>query len=680
MMQRYTIKKTVAQAPALLDSLNEEQRAVVRAAAGPLLVLAGAGSGKTRVLTYRLAQRLADGVSPESIVLLTFTNRAAKEMMSRAAALCGADAEKICGGTFHSVALTHLRKHAALLGFNPNFSVLSGEDRLELMDSLMAKQSSENENVSSPYFPHAKLVLELCSLSINTLTPLVDLIRSGHARLSPWIKELCELANAFVAKKMAMNAMDFDDLLLNFRQLLINHENVLVGHEQRVVFVDEYQDVNALQAAIVDLLAHKSRDLTVVGDDAQCIYGFRGASVEAILDFPKRYGDARILALTTNYRSTPDILGLANHSLHFMGRGFKKELVPTRASGALPAIVSCKDALEQAAFVVERLLELRDEGAKLRDMAVLYRSHHHAMELQLELLRRRVPFQVRSGLKFFETAHVRDVLAHLKLAENPKDEMSFHRAIRLRDGIGAKNAELLFGFWQSIDDVGQVPEGILTSMTLRLKTKSARQSLSDFVSLMTALKGANASVSFRIGFVLSSFYKAHLESRFANPSERLDDIRQLMDYGVRFSDTAAFLNDLCLLGDFGAMRTAGSDEGEDEDKVVLSTIHQAKGLEWRHVFVLWLAEGRFPSEFALRERDGVDEERRLFYVALTRARDSIALCYPLMQKKDGSSAVLLRRSRFVEEIFRPLLSGQSPKVEQWILESEGTQGVELAIQ
>jgi DNA helicase II / ATP-dependent DNA helicase PcrA len=437
------------------------------------------------------------------------------------------------------------------------------------------------------------------------------------------------------------------------------------------VLVDEYQDTNRLQAEIVDLIAFKHRNVMVVGDDAQSIFAFRGASVEGIYEFPKRYTEARIFRLETNYRSTPEILAVANVSIASNRRQFAKTLRAARpASGLNPALVPCRDADQQAAFVASRLLELRDEGIPLREMAVLYRSHYHSLELQLELTRRAIPYRVRSGVRFFEQAHIKDVVSYLRLTANPRDELAWKRVLRLIPNVGVATSNRI---WER---VGHAPDPLALVLRGDADASAARRGAGwqEFRALLEELvrDEVRTSPARQIETVLARGYEDYLENTFENAEARLEDLRQLAHYSARFSSAEEFLSELALLSTerYGAPQGLTAEdviEGGDEDEILtLSSVHQAKGLEWRALFIIWAADGKFPSPRSLRDAEGEEEERRLWYVALTRARDHLYITYPLMVTDYSTRQTVLQRpSRFVTEVPPELY-------EIWSLEEEST--------
>src|SRR5487761_1908561 len=428
--------------------LNEQQYAAVTAPPGPSLVIAGAGSGKTRTLTYRVAYLLEQGIPPERILLLTFTNKAAKEMMRRVADLLGQELATLWGGTFHAIGNRLLRQHAPLLGWQRDFSILDREDALDLLKVCVGEAGID---AKATRFPKVDALAEVFSLSANTRQPLPVLL----PRQFPWFEALtgtlADLQRRYAERKRANNSMDFDDLLAQWLRLLQDHADVREHYQRRFQFilVDEYQDTNHLQGDLIDLLAARHRNVMVVGDDAQSIYAWRGANFENILKFPQRYPGAKVFKIETNYRSTPEILNVANAAIAANVNQFAKELAPARKSGVKPALVACQDAGQQAAFIAQRALELRDEGVSLNNVAVLYRSHFHALELQLELTRQQIPFSITSGIRFFEQAHIKDATAYLKFVANPRDEISFKRLVLLLPGVGAKGADKLFQIFQS---------------------------------------------------------------------------------------------------------------------------------------------------------------------------------------------------------------------------------------
>jgi DNA helicase-2/ATP-dependent DNA helicase PcrA len=688
--------------------LNAQQHAAVTAAPGPALVIAGAGSGKTRTLTYRVAWLLEQGIPPERILLLTFTNKAAREMMRRVAELLGSDVSTLWGGTFHSVGNRILRRHAERLGYRPDFTILDREDAKELLDACLG---AARIDVKATRFPKADVLGDIFSLAANTRKTLPEVLGSDYDYFTQLAPEIEALHQAYQARKRAANSMDFDDLLTLWLRLLEEHADVRDLYQRRFQFllVDEYQDTNRLQSDLIDLLAARHKNVMVVGDDSQSIYSWRGANFANILEFPKRYPGATVCKIETNYRSTPEILAVANAAIASNIHQFAKQLTPARKSGQKPALVTCGDAAEQAAFVAQRALELREEGMSLNQMAVLYRSHFHALELQLELTRRNIPFSITSGIRFFEQAHVKDVAAYLKWVHNPADELAFKRMVRLLPGVGNKSADKLWlelnarlpavlpavlaarpapppgdgdPDW-SVDEepapVKRPDNGARPAAESEAKLKPRLAELLQQCSAVVPKKTSVAWAQFTatisqletepaygraapmIRLVLEAGYEDHLKETYTNYRTRLEDLEQLASFAEQFATLDEFLTQLALLTNVEAEDDRAASE--DKEQIRLSTIHQAKGLEFDTVFVIMLCDGLFPSVRSLDAIEGEEEERRLFYVAITRARNELYLTYPLIRVTAGSGGDFMQQpSRFLKEIPPALL-------DEWNLKS-----------
>lgn len=669
-MRNYVIKRDTPK-PTLInyrEELNAEQYAVVSAGGGPILVIAGAGSGKTRTVTYRVARLIEAGISPSRIMLVTFTNRAAREMLGRVDALVKADVRRVWGGTFHSLANRLLRRHAESLGYASNYSILDSEDVKDFIDACIEEAAIDTR---ARRFPKGEVLRDIFSYATNTDTPLDQLIASKYPHFEMLTAQIRRVDQLYQSRKLDRNAMDYDDLLLNWKRLMIEKPEIAAIYQEQFhhVLVDEYQDTNTLQADIVDLVASKHRNLMVVGDDAQSIFGWRGANFANIYQFNERYPDAQVFRLETNYRSTPEILMLANASISHNRRQFPKNLQAMKPSRNLPpALIPARDAEQQSAFIASRVLELRDEGVSLGDMAVLYRSHFHAMELQLELTRRGIPYDVRSGVRFFEQAHIKDVTSYLRLIVNPRDELAWKRVIRLIPKIGNATAARL---WDRLAGHADPLALARSDEILQGITRGAAVGWREFAELigrLTAPENLNQPGR-QIELVLDGGYNEYLQANYENSDAREEDLRQLATFAVRFDSTDAFLGELALISTErfsppGAVVGEDVVSGPDEDeRLVLSSTHQAKGLEWRVVFLIWAADGRFPSGRSLRDPEGEEEERRLFYVALTRAQDELYVCYPLIDSDRAHQTVLHRPSRFVTEVPRALF-------EIWNLDEE----------
>jgi len=699
-IRRYTLKQPAkAQKTYRVryeEELNPEQLEVVMVGEGPLLVIAGAGSGKTRALTYRVSRLIEDGVNPEDILLLTFTNKAAREMLSRVEQLVTIDTRRIWGGTFHSVGNRLLRRNAEAIGYRSNFSILDDEDAKEMMESAI---SSLGIKTLERRFPKGDVLLDVYSFLINTRTPLELHLEENYPHFAIYKEEIVSVFHRYKDRKREANAMDFDDLLVNWKLLLEEHEQIseVLKRKFRYILVDEYQDTNKLQADVVDLMAGVRQNVMVVGDDAQSIYSFRGASFENIITFPMRWPRATIYKLETNYRSTPQILQLANQTIAHNRFQFQKELHAVRGEGPEPAVVGVDDVFEQASFISQRILELRDEGEKLSDIAVLYRSHYQSLELQMELTRRLIPYEIRSGVRFFEQAHIKDVVAHLKIITNYRDELSWKRVLKLYPKIGEKTAADVWGrISQSRDPLDAFLVRPRPSAAAEgggpTRRGSVEKSLDSLRSLLRPLSAESMkrNPSEAIRLVVERGYADYARSKFANAQARLDDLEQLSQYALRYEDVNTFLEEIAL-----ANPIAGEDVavvGPEDEKIVLSSVHQAKGLEWRVVFVIWLADGRFPSQRALRVPGGIirvpeqkmpnelavmlrdtlekeivipgeEEERRLFYVAVTRAKQELYLVFPVMARDRAGMDVLMEPSRFIREL-------PGDVYEKWVIGSE----------
>lgn len=658
--------------------LNEQQCAAVTALPGPALVIAGAGSGKTRTLIYRVAYLLEQGIPPERILLLTFTNKAAKEMMRRVSDLLGNELTSLWGGTFHSIGNRILRRHAKALGYGADFTILDREDAKDLLDACIGEMKID---VKATRFPKADVVTDIFSLSINKERSVEDILKEQFQYFTALAPQIQALQECYTKRKQAANAMDFDDLLCLWLKLLKENAEIREQYQRRFQFilVDEYQDTNKIQGDLIDLLAAKHHNVMVVGDDSQSIYSWRGANFQNIIKFPDRYPNAKVYRIETNYRSTPEILTLANAIMACNVNQFPKELVPARPAGIKPVVVTCGDAHEQAAFVAQRVLELREEGTNLNNMAVLYRSHFHALELQMELTKRNIPFSITSGIRFFEQAHIKDVAAYIKLVTNPRDELSFKRIVKMLPGIGGKSADKLWstytttlpsGFREgdqssTVLDTATAPEVKYPLATGLQKCTSGvpKKASVGWAQLLATLAQIEAepirhSASQIIGIVLEAGYKEYLQEQYSNYRAREEDLEQLATFALQFPSVDEFLTQLALQTSVES-ETNGVEQKDDE-QIRLSSIHQAKGLEFDVVFMIMLCEGLFPSARSTETLDGVEEERRLFYVAATRARNELYLSYPIIRQMQGGGNTIQQASRFLSELPKNL-------IEEWNL-------------
>jgi len=646
--------------------LNEQQHAAVTALPGAALVIAGAGSGKTRTLTYRVAYLLEQGIPPDRILLLTFTNKAAREMMRRVADLLGNELSDLWGGTFHSIGVRILRRHADRIGYRQDFTILDREDSSDLLKACIAEAEID---VKATRFPKADVVSDIISMGVNTHRTVAEVVGQDYDYFVQLTAQIEDVANRYRRRKQAANVMDFDDLLALWLKLLQHDEEVRERYQRKFQFilVDEYQDTNKLQSDLIDLLGAKHGNVMVVGDDSQSIYSWRGANFRNIMEFPRRYPGARVYKIEVNYRSTPEILAVANAAIATNTNQFTKELTAAKKSGARPVMVTCHDANEQAAFVAQRVLELREEGRSLNEMAVLYRSHFHALELQLEFTRRNIPFSITSGIRFFEQAHIKDVAAYLKLVTNPNDELPFKRIVQMLPGIGGKGAEKLWREFNSEfgkrsgDAVAPVATALQKSVAA--VPKKAVNAWTQFAITISQIESepVRSKPSEMIRTVVEAGYEDYLQETYANYRNRLEDLEQLASFALQFKSTEEFLTQLSLLTNIEADEERAVSN--DDEQIRLSTIHQAKGLEFDVVFVIMLCDGLFPSARSIEEVEGEEEERRLFYVAITRARDELYLSYPLIRATQGYGGDAMQLpSRFLKEIPPEL-------IEEWNLRS-----------
>ncbi len=622
--------------PALL---NPQQLAAVTAGEGPALVIAGAGSGKTRTLIHRLAYLVDSGVNPASILLMTFTRKAAQEMIERAGRLIGAGAERVWGGTFHSVANSLLRRYGQAIGLSPQFTIMDRGDAEDLL-SLIRSQLGLAEK--DKRFPRKGTIAEIFSKCENTLQTLDDVVVNEFSHLAEYLEDLHRLKRGYDAQKRERHLLDYDDLLLKLRELL--GEGGGIGHtiaEQfRYLLVDEYQDTNRLQADLIRRLAHGHHNVMVVGDDSQSIYAFRGATFRNIMEFPALFPGTTVYKLEENYRSTQPILNLANAVIQEATEKYSKRLFTRQMDGPLPVLVEAGSEHSQSRFVVQKILELREEGVPLGDVAVLFRSGFHSFDLELELSRRNVPFIKRGGIRFIEAAHVKDLLAHLRVAHNPFDVVSWNRVLLLVEGVGPKKArELIAGLVTT-----ERPWDVLRRVGGR-----AGQRLKDLAAGLEELAAKTAESTGDVVGCAYEYYLPILKEQYDDYPKRMRDLEHLHTMASRYQGVGEFLADLALEPpDGGRGEVLG---GEQEDEVlVLSTIHSAKGLEWKGVFVIWVADGRFPSLYSSTNEDELEEERRLFYVAVTRAKRHLYLTYPTNVYERNSGFVFSRPSRFLDNL------------------------------
>lgn len=659
-----------APVPAYLESLNPAQQAAVRhgeddGLGSPLLIIAGAGTGKTNTLAHRVAHLIAGGCDPGRVLLLTFSRRAAEEMTRRANRILaelgarsghfgGSIAALPWSGTFHSVGARLLREYAPSIGLDPGFSLHDREDSADLMNLVRHELGL---SAKTKRFPLKRTCLGIYSAAVNTRRSLAEVLHSTFPWCADWEAELKRLFLAYVEAKQSQRVLDYDDLLLYWAQMATLPALALaLGGRFDHVLVDEYQDTNRLQAEILRALKPDGRGLTVVGDDAQSIYAFRGATVRNILDFPELYDPpARLVSLERNYRSTQAILAAANGVIGLASEGFAKTLWTARASSRLPRLVSAKDDADQAGYVVEQTLARREAGAKLKHQAVLFRAAHHSARLEVELTRHRIPFVKFGGLRFLEAAHVKDVLALMRWSQNLRDRVSGFRSLQLLPGIGPKTAGRI------LEDLAAAPAA-RARLDAQPASHAAGDTWRDFAALVDSLglPAAPWPASFEAA---CRWYESQLERLFEDARQRQLDIDQLARMAASYPSRERFLTELTLDPPEATSAQAGVPL-LDEDYLILSTIHSAKGQEWKAVTILNVVDGCIPSDMATGTPAEIDEERRLLYVAMTRAKDELDLMLPQRfylthQPGFGDRHVYASRSRFIAHSLLPLFEQQS---------------------
>jgi len=622
------------------ETLNPAQYEAVTTLQGALLVIAGAGSGKTRTLTYRVARLVEEGIPPSAILLLTFTRKAAQEMLRRAATLLDHRCKRVAGGTFHSFANLTLRKYAEKLGFHSGFNIL---DRADAEDAINLLRTRMGLNRKERRFPRKKAIATMYSKAVNKVVPVEEVVLEDYPHFSKEIMDLLRLYEAYQVYKQKNLLMDYDDLLIHMRDLLEKNPDVqeTLSQTYRYIMVDEYQDTNKIQADIIRLLAASHNNVMVVGDDSQSIYAFRGANFRNIMDFPAMFPGTKIIKLEENYRSTQSILDVANVIIERAREKYTKVLFTRKQSNTVPALVAAEDERMQSQFVSQRILELREEGIPLNEIAVLFRASYHSFDLEIELNQRNIPFVKVGGFKFMETAHIKDFIAHLKILANPLDIVSWHRILLMVEKIGPKTAEEIF---QAVARSGMGIKG-LTAVKTKPGYAGAFEKLR---KKLESLDGNNLPLV-EIGASLMRYYEPILEKKYDDYPKRAKDLEHLLTIMERYRSLENFLSDMALEPPNASVNDILATDYEDE-QLVLSTIHSAKGLEWHTVFIIWVLEGRFPVTYAARNDEEMEEELRLMYVAATRAKENFYCTYPINTYERGTGMVFSRPSRFIEGI------------------------------
>jgi DNA helicase-2/ATP-dependent DNA helicase PcrA len=625
--------------------LNDAQFEAATAKDGPVLVIAGAGTGKTRTLVYRVARLIDIGIDPRTILLLTFTRRAAEEMLRRASLLMDNRCDKVAGGTFHSFANTVLRHYGRKIDLMPSFTIMDRPDSEDVVQLLRAELGL---NSKEKRFPRKQTVAEIYSMALNKQWTIPDLIERDYPHLYEFLEDLLRLYERYVDYKKTRSLMDYDDLLIKLKELLSADEEVRrrLSETYRYIMVDEYQDTNRLQADIVRLLAATHDNVMVVGDDAQSIYSFRGANFRNIMDFPKDFPGARLISLEKNYRSTQPILNLTNEIISRATEKYEKRLFTSKEEGDTPLLIQAESEQMQSRFICQKVLELREEGVPLWDMAVLFRSSFHSFDLEIELTRHNIPFVKRGGFQFMETAHIKDVLAHLRILANPQDAISWGRVLSLLEGVGSQSSQKII---QWLLD-GSNPRERLRSFDAKGKVAHGLRTLAQVLEVCSEAQRPSENTQYLMQYYAPILKRNHPEDY----PKRLRDLEHFQGMTERYRSLERLLTDMALEPPTDSVDDALAVD-PDEGPLVLSTIHSAKGLEWHSVFIIWALEGRFPSYYNINTAEELEEERRLLYVAATRAKENLFISYPIKIFDRGMGTVLSRPSQFIEGISAAML-------------------------
>ena len=648
-VKKYKLKRVSTEVVYKIDyekELNPQQLEAVKQKDGAILVIAGAGSGKTKTLTYRVARLIEDGINPRNILLLTFTKKAAQEMLSRATIVLDSRCEQVAGGTFHSFANIILRKYSALLGLNNNFTITDRADSEDIVNHIR----SEVINKQEKRFPKKHTILDIYSKAVNKNIPSVDIIASEYKQFEHCTEKINEIIRKYNEYKRTNSILDYDDLLLYLRTLLESNPEVRkkLSNQYKYIMVDEYQDTNTIQAQIIKLLASEHNNVMAVGDDSQSIYSFRGANFKNILEFPEIFPNTKIIKLEQNYRSSQNILALANEILLKAREKYTKNLFSTIENPIKPAIISASDMKTEAEFIVQRVLELsEEEDIPLNDICVLARSARMTYNLEIELAKKSIPYKKFGGMKFIETAHVKDIIAHLRVILNPSDIISYTRILLLLDGIGSQSANKLLPV---------LKEGDVKGKKLPVKNPEA-------VIKLTELINSSQKDIFNPAKIVKqviNYYEPILMDKYDDYTKRQKDLEHFLVLSEKYSSLEDFLSDLALEPPDSSVEDV--QEGATKDEyLTLSTIHSAKGLEYKAIFIIGAVDGRFPSLYSFNTVEELDEELRLMYVAVTRAKTHLAITYPIDMFDHATGMVLSKPSRFLDGIGQDIL-------EKWIIE------------
>ncbi len=622
------------------QELNPAQYEAVTLTEGPVLVIAGAGSGKTRTLVYRLAYLVEQGVAPWHILLLTFTRKASQEMLHRASLLIDRPLHQVAGGTFHAVCHSWLRRYGHRLGYDSSFTLMDRHDQADLVRMLRDRLPIQ---AGPGQFPRRETLVQIFGALINKGLDLDVLMKSDYPQFAEQTTIIADLFEHYRRHKKEHQLLDYDDLLLEGRRLLAEHDDLRLELSQRYAYimVDEYQDTNRLQADIVRLLAFTHDNVMAVGDDSQSIYSFRGANFRNIMDFPRLFPGTRIIKLEENYRSTQPILDLTNTIIAQASEKYTKCLFTKKKQGPRPVLLQTGSENEQSRLLCQTVAELHRQGTPYRDMAVLFRAAYHSFDLEIELLREQIPFMKFGGFKFMESAHIKDLLAYLRVAANPRDSLSWNRLLQLVPGIGKKSAQ------KFLAQLHQDNFSLASALQWLTSHKSAkiRAATEPLAELLDQLQNPDLTPASRLNLALA-YYEPILKAHFDDYPKRFRDLEHLLTITARYRALGDFLNDLTLepptsLADVSAA---------PHDYLTLSTVHSAKGLEWEAVFIIWLAEGRFPSAYSQEREEELEEERRLLYVAATRARRYLYLLYPTVSYNRYLGTTFNAVSRFLRDL------------------------------
>mgnify|MGYP005768666507 CR=1 FL=1 len=649
-VKKYKLKRVSTEIQYKIDyekELNPSQYEAVIQKEGPILVIAGAGSGKTKTLTYRVARLIEDGINPENILLLTFTKKAAREMLSRAAIVLDSRCEKVAGGTFHSFSNIILRKYSSFLELKNNFTITDRADAEDIINHIRSKVINKQEK----RFPKKNTILDIYSKVINKNLPSNEIINSEYKQFEHCCEKINEIIIQYNNYKRQNSILDYDDLLLYLKILLETNSDIRkkLSSKYKYIMVDEYQDTNTIQAQIIKLLASEHNNVMAVGDDSQSIYSFRGANYKNILEFPDIFENTKIIKLEQNYRSSQNILTLANEILLKAKEKYTKTLFSTIKSPIKPALICASDTKSEAEFIVQRILELsEEENIDLKDICVLARSARMTYNLEIELAKKNIPYKKFGGMKFIETAHIKDVIAYLKVIINPSDVISYTRILLLIDGIGTQSANKLLPVLTSQSNIDKQSLPVKNSQAVMELTKLLDSQRNDIYTPSKIVQN------------ILNYYEPLLTERYDDYSKRQKDLEHFYALSEKYISLEDFLSDLALEPPDSSVSDIESGANKDE-YLTLSTIHSAKGLEYKAVFIIGAVDGRFPSVFSFNSTEELDEELRLMYVAITRAKTHLAITYPIDMFDRTTNMVLSKPSRFLDGISQEIL-------EKWIVE------------